>query len=894
MPSIQTVKTTCPYCGVGCGVIASLDDSGIVSISGHKQHPSNFGRLCSKGSALAETVSLQDRLLYPEIDNQQVSWEQAIATVAGRFNKIINEHGPDAIAFYVSGQLLTEDYYVANKLMKGFIGSANIDTNSRLCMSSAVSGYKRAFGEDCVPTCYEDLDRAKLIILTGSNTAWCHPVVYQRIVSAKKINPDLKVVVIDPRKTQTTALADLFLPIKPGTDAILFNGLLLWIEQHQETNTLFVNNYTRGVEQALDAARQSSASLESIAHNCGLSVEQVEQFYRLFARTERVVTLFSQGINQSSSGTDKVNSIINCHLLSGRISRPGMGPFSITGQPNAMGGREVGGLANQLAAHMEIDNPIDRDRVQRFWQSPTIATRNGYKAVELFDAIADGKIKAVWIMATNPVVSLPEANKVKQALQQCELVVTSDCVRLTDTTEYAHIRLPALSWGERDGTVTNSERRISRQNAFLPHPGRAKADWEIISLVAQQMGFAEHFSYQHAGEVFCEHAALSGFENNHQRQFDISALATLTKAEYDQLQPIQWPVNQQAQKGTKRLFTDGRFNTEDHKARFIPITPRMPANQPNLQHPYILNTGRLRDHWHTMTRTEKSPRLSSHIHESYLEIHPLDAKQCQLENGNLATVSSEHGTIQLRVQISDKQQIGSVFVPMHWNQHFSSNARVGSLIKAITDPVSGQPEYKHSIVNIAPVEYAWHGFILSRNSELQPEYAEYWNKSRGKGLWRYEIAGNSTPQQWASHARKLLQNDKQANRKWIEFFDTASHHYRAASFQGDALNSCLFIGSDIHLPPRDWLISLFDKDSLSQDERNSLLTGKAPGNQQDTGPVICACFNIGEQKIRETIAAKNLQTPEEIGECLKAGTNCGSCIPELRGLLEQSQTNALV
>ncbi len=888
----QTVRTTCPYCGVGCGVLASIDKSGIVSVEGDNQHPSNYGRLCSKGAALGETLSLSGRLLYPEIDDQQVTWAQAIEAVASRFSTIIEKHGADAVAFYVSGQLLTEDYYAANKLMKGFIGSANIDTNSRLCMSSAVAGYKRAFGEDCVPACYDDLERAKLVVLTGSNTAWCHPVVFQRITQAKKTNPDLKVVVIDPRKTQTVSLADVFLPIKPGTDAVLFNGLLVWIHQHNEQNDLFIDNFTSGVEQALEAAKQSAASVASVASDCGLSTEQVEQFYRLFARTERVVTLFSQGINQSSSGTDKVNSIINCHLLSGRIGRPGMGPFSITGQPNAMGGREVGGLANQLAAHMEIDNPEDRDRVQRFWQSPRIADRAGYKAVEMFDAIADGKIKAVWIMATNPVVSLPEADKVKKALEGCELVVISDTTRSTDTTQYAHIRLPALSWGEREGTVTNSERRISRQRAFLPAPGQARSDWWIITQIAQKMGFREQFDYADAHEIFSEHAALSGFENRGQRQFDISALANQSKDAYDDLEPVQWPVNQQQPQGTQRLYSNGLFNTSDNKAQFVPIKPSLPAALANTKSPYILNTGRVRDHWHSMTRTGKSPRLSSHIHESYVEIHPQDADQCGLVNGGLANISSDHGMIQVRVLVSDKQQPGSVFVPIHWNQQFSSNARVGSLIKTVTDPYSGQPEFKHSVVNIQPVKYTWYGFILSRRGDLNPFLAGYWNKSRGNGLWRYETAGNSTPEQWSSHARKLLTNDNHANSTWIEFYETSRHHYRAACFHGEQLSSCLFIGPDPDLPPRDWLIGLFEKESLSKAERDSLLTGKSLGNQQDVGAIICACFNVGEQTIQDTIRAQELTSTDEIGACLKAGTNCGSCIPELRTLLEQCKVSA--
>ena len=437
-----------------------------------------------------------------------VSWDQAIESAANGFQNIINQHGPDAVAFYVSGQLLTEDYYVANKLMKGFIGSGNIDTNSRLCMSSAVAGYKRAFGSDTVPGCYEDLERAKLIVLIGSNTAWCHPVVYQRIVRAKKNNPDLFVVVIDPRKTATTNIADLHLPIKPGTDQELFNGLFSYILEQQEMDEDFIASHTEGLEHI---TQQDLPDIKTAAERCKLDVEQVEKFYRLFARTDRVVSLYSQGINQWSYGTDRVNAIINVHLLTGRIGRPGMGPFSITGQPNAMGGREVGGLSNQLAAHMDITNPQHHQWVKEFWQAPAVTNTQGLMAVDLFKGINSGKIKAVWIMATNPAISLPEAAEVRKALEKCELVIVSDCVHDTDTTRYADILFPAQTWGERDGTVTNSERCISRQRPFLQQADEVRPDWWIISQVAQKMGYKAAFDYSSSAEIFTEHACLSGF-----------------------------------------------------------------------------------------------------------------------------------------------------------------------------------------------------------------------------------------------------------------------------------------------------------------------------------------------------------------------------------------------
>lgn len=886
---MKNVKTTCPYCGVGCGVLASIDEQGVVSVKGDPDHPANHGSLCSKGTALGETAYLQDRLLHPEIKGEQVTWEQALSTVSGRFSEIIDEYGADAIAFYVSGQLLTEDYYVANKLMKGFIGSANIDTNSRLCMSSTVAAHKRAFGEDCVPCSYDDLDEADLIVLTGSNAAWCHPVLFQRIVRAKETNPKLRVINIDPRETQTSTSADIQLSLKPGTDAILFNGLLNYLKESSSENRIFTDNCTNGIEEALEAAKESSPSIESVAEQCDLSPDEVSEFYHLFANTEKVVTVFSQGINQSSSGVDKGNAIINCHLITGRIGRPGMGPFSFTGQPNAMGGREVGGLANQLAAHMDLENPEDCDRVQRFWKSPVIANKQGLKAVDLFDAIDEGKIKAVWIMATNPVVSMPNSDKVKAALEKCELVVVSDCVRETDTARVADILLPALTWGENEGTVTNSDRHISRRRSFLTPPGQAKADWDIITEVAHRMGFAEHFAYPNAAAIFREHAALSAFENEAEttnyRVFNISALQNISDKEYESLPVKAWPISDDSPAGTNRLFSNGKFSTPDNKARFISVTPKTPVAIPTKEFDLILNTGRARDHWHTMTRTGVSPRLSSHIHEPYVEIHPRDAVQYGLRNRSLARINSPLKTsVIVRVQFSDNIQRGSIFLPIHWNTNYSSQANVGTLIPSIVDPISGQPESKHGVVNIEPYKGNWHGFILSTNPKsLNLESAKYWTKSRGRGFWRYEMAGYRPEPVSAAFSKELLGNISDEN--WIEYFDTSNNTYRAAQFKGSKLSNVIFIGPDEKLPPRDWLISLFEKEQISKNERIGLLSGKPSAYQEDTGKTICACFNVGEKTIVKKIHENNLTTTEQIGECLQAGTNCGSCLPELRGIL---------
>ncbi|MGL5447642.1 MAG: molybdopterin-dependent oxidoreductase, partial [Rhabdaerophilum sp.] len=462
-----TIRTTCPYCGVGCGVLATPQPDGSVAIAGDPDHPANFGRLCSKGSALGETLSLDDRLLYPEIEGRRASWDQALDLVAQRFSETVAEHGPDSVALYVSGQLLTEDYYVANKLMKGFIGSANIDTNSRLCMASSVAGHRRAFGTDTVPGTYADLEESDLVVLTGSNFAWCHPVLFQRLLVARE-KKGTRIVVIDPRRTMTAEAADLHLALEPDSDLPLFLGLLNHLNQAGLRDEKYLAAYVGDTAPALAIAAEFPVA--RVAAECGLKAKDITRFYEMFAGTKKIVTVYSQGINQSVSGSDKVNAIINCHLFTGRIGHPGMGPFSITGQPNAMGGREVGGLANMLAAHMDIENAGHRDIVQRFWKSPVIAQKPGLKAVDLFRAVGEGKIKALWIMATNPADSLPDADAVQMALKSCPFVVVSDAIRQTDTTRFAHVLLPAAAWAEKDGTVTNSERRISRQRRFLPLP----------------------------------------------------------------------------------------------------------------------------------------------------------------------------------------------------------------------------------------------------------------------------------------------------------------------------------------------------------------------------------------------------------------------------------------
>ena len=884
----KIIQTTCPYCGVGCGINATVDEqSRQASIGGDTLHPANFGRLCSKGSALGETIELKGRLLQPKAYGRDVGWAEALDLVADSFIKTIAQYGADSVAIYGSGQLLTEDYYVANKLMKGFIGSGNMDTNSRLCMSSSVAGHKRAFGSDTVPGCYDDYEQAEMIILIGSNAAWCHPVSFQRIRAAKEANPALKIIVIDPRRTSSCDIADLHLSVASGSDAILFNGLLHYLSQKNALNKTYIDAHTEGFSQALYAATNSGGKIENVAAQCLVKVEDLQCFYQWFARHEKVMSLYSQGINQSSSGTDKVNAIINCHLATGRIGRPGMGPFSLTGQPNAMGGREVGGLSHQLAAHMDFSSADDIDRVARFWGAESIAQKPGLAAVELFDAIYDGKVKAVWIMGTNPVVSMPNADKVKLALQRCDFVVVSDCIANTDTTALAHVLLPAQGWSEKDGTVTNSERCISRQRALFSPAGSAKPDWWIITQVARRMGFEQAFHYRNASEIFREHAALSGFENNAVqglRDFDISAYADISQHDYDLLQPVQWPVNQAYPQGRARFFDDGQFFTTSGKAQFIAIVPRPPVNPPDKNYPLILNTGRLRDQWHTMTRTAIAAKLNQHKPEPFVEVHPVDAQRHALLANNLAVIESRWGSMIARVQITDSQQQGGLFVPMHWTEQYASRGRMGALVNPVVDPVSKQPESKHTPVRIKAYQPIWQGFILSRR-ELTITETDYRVKIKGEQFYRYELAGETFPEDWRSCVRKNLCSTAAGNHQWQEYQDPGKGNYRAALIVDNQLETLIFISADNHLPERSWLTSLFIKPQLETQERMALLTGMPPLGVLDVGIIVCACFNVGEKTIRTAIKEKGLKTHQEVGQCLKAGTNCGSCVPEIKALL---------
>jgi assimilatory nitrate reductase catalytic subunit len=846
-----SVKTTCAYCGVGCGIVATPTGDRSADIKGDPDHPANRGKLCSKGTHLGETIGLEGRLLYPDIGGRRVGWDEALDHVADKFKQTIAEHGPDSVAFYVSGQLLTEDYYVANKLMKGFIGSGNIDTNSRLCMASAVAAHVRAFGEDVVPCSYSDLDDADLIILVGSNTAWCHPVIWQQIEAAREAR-GTKLVVIDPRRTETAERADLHLAIAPDSDIALFNGLLLAMRDQCDTSEL---NVPDGFWEGLEGS--------DVAERCDIAPVDLRAFYDLFAAYSRTVTLFSQGVNQSTSGTDKANAIINVHLATGRIGKPGAGPFSITGQPNAMGGREVGGLASMLAAHLTFSDQ-DRDCAQRFWQSPTVCSGPGLKAVEMFDAVADGRIKAIWIMATNPAVSMPDANKVRAALSVCPFVVVSDCIADTDTTAFAHVKLPAHGWGEKDGTVTNSERMISRQRGFLTPPGEAKADWSALAEVGKRMGWDAAFNWPHQSDIFDEFAAMTRFENCGARVLNLP-----TVADYAAMAPFQW--------GGASPFADGHYPTPDGRARLITVQHQ--SRNTNEAFPLRLNTGRYRDQWHTMTRTGLSPKLSQHRREPLVEVHPDSAQQMGLTDGGLALVETAQGTSIFRVACTPSQRRDDLFVPIHWTDQTSGGGRAGRLPGPDRDPHSGQPGFKNTPATIAPYQPLWRGFLVSRDRPATPD-CDYWTRIRTTHGWITELAGQID----ATMLTDLLPAGER-----VEMIDAHRGVVRSAVIIDGRLEAALFVSRDGDLPPRDWLAAQLGEVNPHAFE---ILAGRPVGSLPDRGPIICACFDVGLTTIIASIAANALTSVAAVGSALKAGTNCGSCRPAIAQLLQRETLDA--
>ncbi len=854
---MNSIRTTCPYCGVGCGIAATVNGPRSIEVRGDKEHPANGGSLCSKGTHLAETVGLDGRLLQPTIGGRRASWDKALALVAKRFADTVAKYGPDSVAFYVSGQLLTEDYYVANKLMKGFIGSANIDTNSRLCMSSAVAAHVRAFGEDVVPAQYEDLDQADLFVLVGSNTAWCHPIVYQRIQAARKAR-GAKLVVIDPRRTETCEDADLHLALKPGSDVALMNGLLAHC-----CRAGLVDDSALAVPEGFWDELEEGNDPWSVAKVCDLAPGDLQRFFELFASRPRTVTLFSQGINQSLAGTDQGNAIINVHLATGRIAKPGAAPFSITGQPNAMGGREVGGLANTLAAHMDFA-PENVARVGRFWAAANMATKPGLKAVDMFRAVRDGKIRALWVMATNPAVSMPDANMVRDALDICPFVVVSDCIADTDTTRFADVLLPAAGWGEKDGTVTNSDRTISRQRPFFALPGEARPDWWIVAEVGKRMGWPSAFAFDRPADVYREHARLSAYQNDGGRLFNIGHHAAIGNPDFEAMTPHRWG-------GTP--FADGRYSTPDGRARLVKVSQAaLPG--PLVDYPFTLNTGRVRDQWHTMTRTGLSPRLARHRQEPFAEIHPEDAATLEIGEGDLLRIVTGQGESIFPALLSDGQRRGEIFTPIHWTDRQSTGGRTGLLPRPLTDPYSGQPGFKSTPARVEKLVVDWRAFLVTREDpgELSVTYATRIRMPHG---WLVEMAGSGEPN------IAMPRGDR------VEAIDVARGQSRIAVMIGAQLQAALYVSRSGGLPSREWLVEQLA--AFAAPSSIELLAGRPAVAREDRGAIVCVCFDVGMKTILASISGQGLTTVEAVGAALSAGTNCGSCRPAIQRLIIQSK-----
>jgi assimilatory nitrate reductase catalytic subunit len=810
------VATTCCYCGVGCGVLAKVQGSEIASVRGDPSHPANKGHLCAKGLSLHK-ADPAFRGLYPEIGNERVTWDGALDFLAERFRETVGQHGPDAVAFYISGQLLTEDYYVFNKLAKGLIGTNNVDTNSRLCMASAVSGYKQTLGADAPPACYEDIDSAECVFIAGSNTAWAHPILFRRIEAAAPRH----LIVVDPRATETARAATLHLQITAGTDVALFNGMLHVMRRQGWCDDEYIRRHTENFEALEDFPLEKAAAL------CGVPADHIFEAARVFALSKATLSLYCQGLNQSSSGTAKNAALINLHLASGQIGRPGAGPFSLTGQPNAMGGREVGGMATLLPGHREVSSEKDRMEVAAMWGERSVPERPGSPAVEMFEAVRKGGIKAIWIACTNPAQSLPDQNLVHEALQRAELVVVQDAYRHTETSKYAHVFLPAAGWGEKEGTVTNSERRISRVRAAVPAPGEARPDWKIAVDFARRLlpDGARLFPYETPESIFEEHK-----QTTRGRDLDISGLTYALLAERG---PQQWPFPEGAVSGRQRLYEDGVFPTPSGRARFVP-TPYLPvAEEVDERYPFRLTTGRLRDQWHTMSRTGTLASLFAHEPEPRAGLHPEDFLRLGIREGDLVRLSSRRGELYLRAAVDPDLRRGLVYVPMHWGARFLGGRGINGLTVAALDPSSRQPELKHCAVQVEKAQLPWR--LVAVGPAAFDALDEFMS-----------CTPHAVRTLVASGVRLSLAAERSPG-------DELLARIRAAFGEGATIRA-----SDT---PDPWLNG---------------------GGLSERGRTVCNCFDVAEKEIADFLGeAKSL---DALQASLKCGTNCGSCLPELRRL----------
>ncbi len=907
---LTETRSTCCYCGTGCGVIIESTDARITGVRGDPEHPANLGRLCSKGSTLHLACVQTGRAIVPllrtERDQPQspTSWDHALEVAAQRFSAIIKAHGPDAVAFYVSGQLLTEDYYLFNKLARALIGTNNIDSNSRLCMSSAVSAYKATLGSDAVPCSYADIELADLMLLAGTNTAFAHPVVFRRIETARENNPDLKLIVVDPRRTDTAVCADLHLALTPGSDALLYSAMLHVMLWEGLTDNAFIAEHTEG----FNALRTQLAEFTpgTVAGSCGLKADDIVLAARMFGAAKAPLSFWCQGLNQSIHGTGNGAALIALHLATGKIGKPGMGPFSLTGQPNAMGGRETGSMANLLPGHRELNNAADRAELARFWNIPSLPTTPGMTAIELFDALAEGRIKAVWIACTNPAQSLPDLARVRSALTTAEFVVVQDAWGDTETAAYADLILPAATWGEKDGTVTNSERRISRVRAAIAPPGEARPDWRIARDFAQTLARhlgetnTAHFAFNSSSEIYAEYVKTTAG-----RDLDISGLSHAT---LDRNGPTQWPLRPEPSpmQGTDRLYTDHRFAFPDGKARFLPIPSSLTAEAPDARHPFRLLTGRLRDQWHGMSRTGRIPRLYSHAPEPRLEIHPADLNRRGWTEGQLVWVKTRRGKIVLPLAASDQVRPGQTFLAMHWGRNSLSHDGVNALTSPAFDPISKQPELKHAALRIEPANLPWrmlalrspgsaadaHETVLSWRARLAPllgefDYATLTLDGHERPLvsLRIALAEPLAAEQIEAIASAL---DMPAN-ACLAYHDRSRAVSKRARIENEALVGLLLAGED---QASGWLRTALQDGVAIDALRRWLFAPRAEPPLATVTPrkVVCNCHAITEAAIHKEIQAGT--DFARLQNTLKCGTSCGSCIPELKRMLGTQPTAA--
>lgn len=913
--AMREVRTTCPYCGVGCGVLATTDGEQITAVRGDPDHPANRGRLCTKGSTLHLTTTPYGRALHPElregrdrtVPRRRASWDMALDMLVERFATTIAAHGPDSVGFYLSGQLLTEDYYVFNKLAKGLIGTNNVDTNSRLCMSSAVAGYKATLGADAPPACYDDLDHAELVVIAGSNMAWAHPVLYRRLEDAKARRPSLKVVCIDPRRTETARAADVHLPILPGTDVALFNAVLHWLLWEEAIDAAYVAAHTENFGALKSMLRECTPA--SAARICGISEAQIVAFAQLWRNSSATLSLYCQGLNQSSSGTDKNAALINLHLATGQIGKPGAGPFSLTGQPNAMGGREVGGLANLLPGHREVANAVHRAEIEAIWGVPPgrIAANAGKTAVEMFDAVKRGEIKLLWIVCTNPAQSLPDLSAVAEAFANAECVIVQEAFRTTETARLADVLLPASTWGEKHGTVTNSERRITHVNAVLTPPGEARHDWDIVVDFARRL----EARLQPAGQTLFPYAGPEDIFNEHRettrgRDLDITGL---DYALLDRAGPQQWPLREGEASGRVRLYADGVFPTASGRAKFR-VTPYRGVAEPvDARYPLALTTGRLRDQWHGMSRTGRVPQLFGHEPEPMLSMNPNDIARRGLRAGEVVRVASRRGELLIRLAASEDIRSGQCYVPMHWGKlslAASGSHGINALTLPAFDPVSKQPELKHTAVRVERASLPWSlvAFAYVERGRdpvaVVDELREMARELSGDGQSVFASAtliGSERPgvvlrlaAAKAPERTALEQIDRLlglVGPATLAYDDPRRDLSRRVRVDDGRLVGVRLAGD---LAAEAWMRDFFLSGASVMALRQRLLAGsaQAPQGFKPRGNVVCNCYNVAESEITEFCAGVPGDAAAKLGALQAAkrcGTNCGACLPELRTLV---------